>query len=59
MLPRHPERVIRLAVRGMLPRGRLRRKLMGKLKIYAGPEHRHHAQAPEPLELGGNQEERE
>jgi large subunit ribosomal protein L13 len=51
MLERRPEEVIRKAVRGMLPRNRLARKQLTKLKIYAGPEHPHVAQKPEPLEI--------
>jgi large subunit ribosomal protein L13 len=51
MLQRRPEEVIRLAVRGMLPRNRLARKQLTKLKIYAGPDHPHAAQTPKPLEL--------
>jgi large subunit ribosomal protein L13 len=51
MLERRPEEVIRKAVRGMLPRNRLARKQLTKLKIYAGPEHPHAAQKPEPLEI--------
>ena len=46
-----PEEVIRLAVKGMIPRNRLGRAMMKKLKIYAGPEHPHAAQAPQPLPL--------
>ena len=48
---RKPEEVIRLAVKGMLPRNRLARQQLRKLKIYAGPEHPHVAQKPEPLEI--------
>jgi len=44
MLERKPERVIELAVRGMLPRNKLARRLLGHLKVYAGPEHPHGAQ---------------
>jgi large subunit ribosomal protein L13 len=51
MLERRPEEVIRLAVRGMLPRNRLARKQLTKLKVYAGPEHPHAAQMPQPLEI--------
>ena len=51
MLERRPEEVIRLAVRGMLPRNRLARKQLTKLKVYAGPEHPHAAQRPQPLEI--------
>ena len=49
MLQIKPEELIRLAVRGMLPKNRLSRKLVTKLKVYAGPEHPHSAQNPEPL----------
>ena len=51
MLDRKPEDVIRLAVKGMLPRNKLARKQMLKLKIYAGAEHPHAAQQPKPLEV--------
>jgi large subunit ribosomal protein L13 len=51
MLERQPEEVVRRAVRGMLPRNRLGRKQLGKLKVYAGPEHPHEAQKPAPLEV--------
>ena len=51
MLERRPEEVIRLAVKGMLPKNRLARKQLTKLKVYAGPEHPHVAQQPKPLEL--------
>ena len=51
MLERRPEEVIRLAVKGMLPRNRLARKQITKLKVYAGPEHPHAAQQPQPFEL--------
>ena len=51
MLDRRPEEVLRLAVKGMLPRNRMARKQITKLKIYAGPEHPHAAQKPEPLEI--------
>jgi large subunit ribosomal protein L13 len=50
-LGRRPEEVLRRAVKGMLPRNRLARQQLKKLKIYAGPEHPHAAQAPEPLDL--------
>ena len=50
-LEKHPTRVIEAAVRGMLPRNRLGRKLMKKLKVYAGPDHPHQAQNPQPLDL--------
>ena len=45
------EDIIRLAVKGMMPRNRLARKQITKLKIYAGPEHPHIAQKPQPLEI--------
>src|SRR3954464_14227359 len=50
-LQRRPTEVLRKAVKGMLPRNRLARAQIKKLKIYAGPEHPHAAQAPEPLEV--------
>jgi large subunit ribosomal protein L13 len=53
MLTKHPTRLIRKAVEGMLPKNRLGRHLAGKLKVYAGPEHPHAAQRPEPLTLEG------
>jgi large subunit ribosomal protein L13 len=49
----HPERLLRLAVNGMLPKSRLGRKLATKLKIYAGPEHPHAAQQPAAVALSG------
>jgi len=52
MLERRPEEVIRKAVKGMLPRNRLARKQITKLKVYAGPEHPHQAQQPKELEIG-------
>ena len=51
MLDRQPEEVIRKAVRGMLPRNKLGRAQLIKLKVYAGPEHPHHAQQPKPMEI--------
>jgi large subunit ribosomal protein L13 len=51
LLQRHPARVIEHAVRGMLPRNRLGRKIFGKLKVYAGPDHPHAAQQPKPFDL--------
>jgi len=51
MLDRRPEEVIRKAVRGMMPRNRLARKQITKLKVYAGPDHPHAAQQPQPLEI--------
>mgnify|MGYP002032692810 CR=1 FL=1 len=44
MLETHPERVLQLAVRGMLPRNNLGRQMLGRLKVYAGPKHPHQAQ---------------
>ena len=49
MLERRPEEVIRRAVKGMLPRNRLARQQLRKLKIYAGREHPHQAQRPKPV----------
>jgi large subunit ribosomal protein L13 len=51
MLARRPEEVIRKAVKGMLPRNRLGRQQLTKLKVYAGPDHPHAAQKPEPMEI--------
>ncbi len=51
MLARRPEEVIRKAVKGMMPRNRLARKQLTKLKVYAGPDHPHAAQQPETLEI--------
>src|SRR5918998_4515962 len=51
MLARRPEEVLRLAVKGMLPRNRLGRAQLRKLKIYAGPDHPHQAQQPKPMEV--------
>ncbi len=51
MLARHPTRVIEHAVRGMLPKNRLGRRMFKKLKVYAGPDHPHQAQRPKPLDL--------
>jgi len=50
-LERRPTEVLRKAVKGMLPKNRLARQQINKLKIYAGPEHPHDAQKPEPLEV--------
>ena len=50
-LDRRPEEVIRMAVRGMLPKNSLGRKQLLKMKVYAGSEHPHEAQSPEPLRL--------
>lgn len=51
MMEKKPERVIQLAVRGMLPKNVLGRRMIKKLKVYAGPDHPHAAQRPEPLEI--------
>ena len=51
MLDSSPERVIELAVKGMLPRNPLGRKMLGKLKVFPGPEHVHQAQQPQPLDI--------
>ncbi len=51
MLARKPEKVIELAVRRMLPKTRLGRQMLKKLKVYRGPEHNHTAQRPEKVEL--------
>lgn len=50
-LEKHPSRVIEHAVRGMLPKNALGRRLFKKLKVYAGPDHPHQAQQPKPLEM--------
>jgi large subunit ribosomal protein L13 len=51
LLERKPEQLIYLAVKRMLPKNRMRKKLLKKLKVYAGPEHPHLAQNPKPLEI--------
>ncbi len=51
MQAKKPEEVIRLAVKGMLPKGPLGRSMISKLHVYAGPEHKQQAQQPEVLEL--------
>ena len=51
MIERRPEEVLRLAVKGMLPRNRLARQQLRKLKIYAGPDHPHQAQQPVLMEV--------
>ncbi|MBE2233537.1 MAG: 50S ribosomal protein L13 [Anaerolinea sp.] len=50
-LDRHPDRVIRFAVRGMLPKNRLGRQMIKKLKVYATPGHPHEAQQPKPMTM--------
>ena len=51
LLEKHPERAIQYAVKGMMPKNPLGRAMLKKLHVYAGPEHPHAAQQPEPLEL--------
>lgn len=51
MMAKRPEKVIELAVKGMLPKSRLGRQMIKKLKVYAGPEHPHAAQSPEVNEF--------
>jgi large subunit ribosomal protein L13 len=51
MIASHPERVMELAVRGMLPKNSLGRAMRKKLKVYAGTEHPHHGQQPQPLNI--------
>ena len=51
MLDKHPDRVIRYAVKGMLPKTKLGNKMLSKLKVYAGPEHPHTSQKPQSLDL--------
>lgn len=51
MIAKHPTRVIESAVKGMLPKNKLGRAMMSKLKVYAGEQHAHTAQQPKPLEI--------
>ena len=51
MMARRPEKVVELAVKRMLPKNKLGRKMLRKLKVYRGPEHEHQAQKPEKIEL--------
>ena len=51
VLTRHPDRMIRLAVRRMLPKNRLARDMLSRLKVYPGPKHPHGCQNPKPLEI--------
>ena len=51
MLEKHPERVIELAVKGMLPKNALGKQMHKKLRVYAGADHPHQAQQPEPLNI--------
>ena len=57
LLEESPEEVVRKAVRGMLPKNRLGRQMIAKLKVYAGPDHPHAAQSPEPFEIPGARRE--
>jgi large subunit ribosomal protein L13 len=52
MMDAKPERAIELAVKRMLPKNKLGRKMFSKLRVYRGPEHKHQAQQPQPLALG-------
>jgi large subunit ribosomal protein L13 len=51
LMARHPERAVEKAVKGMLPKNTLGRKMLRKLKVYAGPDHPHQAQQPAPYEI--------
>jgi large subunit ribosomal protein L13 len=51
VMKKHPERIIEHAVKGMIPRNTLGRAIFRKLKVYAGPDHPHEAQKPQPLEV--------
>jgi large subunit ribosomal protein L13 len=51
LLDEAPERAIQYAVKGMLPKGPLGRQMLGKLRVFAGPEHKHAAQQPIPLDV--------
>lgn len=51
MLERAPEQVVEIAVKGMLPKNSLGRAMFSKLKVFAGPEHNHQAQQPQPLDI--------
>src|SRR5699024_8591258 len=53
MRTKYPEKMLETAVRGMLPKGPLGRKMSKKLYVYRGPEHKHHAQQPQTYELRG------
>jgi large subunit ribosomal protein L13 len=52
VLDTYPERIIENAVKGMLPRNRMSRKIINRLKVYSGATHPHHAQQPQEVELG-------
>jgi len=51
LLKKHPDRVITFAVKGMLPKNKLGRQMLKKLKVYAGADHPHQAQQPDPLSV--------
>jgi large subunit ribosomal protein L13 len=51
LLAKHPERAVEKAIKGMLPKNSLGRKMFGKVKVYAGPDHPHQAQKPVPFEI--------
>ncbi len=51
LLDTKPDELIRASIKGMLPKGPLGRQMLNKLKVYTGPTHSHHAQAPKPLDL--------
>jgi large subunit ribosomal protein L13 len=51
LLEKHPERAVEKAIRGMLPKNSLGRQMLSKLKVYAGPEHPHSAQKPQPYQI--------
>ena len=53
LLKKKPEEILRKAVKGMLPKNPLGRKMLKKLKVFAGPEHIHEAQRPQPIEIEG------
>jgi large subunit ribosomal protein L13 len=52
VLEKHPERIIMAAVKGMLPKNKLGRRMLKKFKVYTGPEHPHSAQQPQTLDIG-------
>jgi len=51
LMEQHPERALQYAVKGMMPRNSLGRKMLSKLRVFSGPEHNHEAQQPIPLEI--------
>ena len=51
LMEKHPEEVVKHAIKGMMPTGKLGRQMYKKLKVYAGPEHKHEAQKPEVLDF--------